>query len=361
MEPQSGCKLFPQESGLVVNVAILGSTGLVGESLIRVLLGHPEVRVALLGSKHAVGKRIDEELPTLRGSLDLRCEDPTLDRLVEASDVVFLAGKSPEVMALVPPLLAAGKKVIDIGAEFRLKSAKLYEQYYKEKHLCPDMLERAVYGLPELHRDAIRRADLVANPGCYATTAILALAPLLAAGLLVDEPIPVDAYSGLSGAGRTFTGSNLFVNCNENVWGYKLGTHRHTPEIEQELSQAAGRTQRILFLPHVVPLDRGIYMSSFVETRVQMSSAEVLSVMRDTYAGEPFVRVIDDPSQINLQTVRDTNLCDVSIYADPASAKVVVFSALDNMVKGAAGQAIQNMNLLYGFEETLGLKNRKFL
>jgi len=345
----------------MISVGIVGSTGLVGESLIRVLLGHPEVELAFLGSSHAAGKAIDEELPSLQGSLGLECESPSVERLIETSDVVFLASKSPDMMALVPPLLEAGKKVIDIGAEFRLKSAALYEEYYKEKHLCPDMLDRAVYGLPELHRDAIREADLVANPGCYATCAILALTPLLSAGKLVAEPIPVDAYSGLTGAGRTFTGSNLFVHCNENVWGYKLGTHRHTPEIEQELSRVADREQRVIFLPHVVPLDRGIYASCFAQTQEQMSSEELLDLIRGFYAGEDFVRVVDDPAQISLQSVRDTNLCDLSVLADPHSCKVTLFSALDNMIKGAAGQAIQNLNLLFGLEETLGLTDRKFL
>ena len=344
----------------MISVGIVGSTGLVGEGLIRVLLGHPEATLTFLGSRHAAGQPVNEALPSLKGALDMVCEEPTADRMAESCDVVFLASKTPEVMAFVPPLIEAGKKVIDIGAEFRLKSAETYEEFYKEQHLCPEMLEQAVYGLPELYREEIRQADLVANPGCYATATILALAPLVAAGKVTEAPIPVDAFSGLSGAGRTFTGSNLFVHCNENVAGYKLGTHRHTPEIEQELSSVADRAQRVIFLPHVVPIDRGIYCTCFAETSEPMSSEDAVEVLRQRYEGEPFVRVLDDPTQIDLQSVRDTNFCDLSALVDPESNKLMVFSAIDNMIKGAAGQAIENMNLLFGFEESLGLVNRKF-
>lgn len=345
----------------MIRIGVVGSTGLVGESLIRVLLGHPQARLSFLGSEHAAGKRIQEALPSLRGCLDMVCERAEVERLIDRADMVFLASKSPEVMAFVPPLLKAGRKVIDIGGEFRLHSAAVYEKWYKEKHLCPELLSRAVYGLPEIRRSQIRKADLVANPGCYATATILGLFPLISAQKLADGTIPVDAFSGLSGAGRTATGSNLFVQCNENVRGYKLGEHRHTPEIEQELSKASGRPQRVVFLPHVVPLDRGIYCTSFVETAAPMSAAEVLETLRKQYAGEPFIRVVDDPSQIDLQSVRDTNFCDVSAYADPPSRKVMVFSALDNMIKGAAGQAVQNMNLMLGLEESLGLHNRRVI
>lgn len=345
----------------MIHVALVGSTGLVGESLIRVLLGHPGVRLAFLGSEHAAGQPIDKVLPSLRNSIGLTCQQTTVERLIECADATILAGKSPEAMAFVPPLLQAGRKVIDIGGEFRLQSATLYEQWYPEKHLCPEMLPRAVYGLPEMNRNRIRSADLVANPGCYATAAILGLMPLLEAGALTQAPIPVDAFSGLSGAGRTATGSNLFVQCNENVRGYKLGQHRHTPEIEEALARAAGRPQRVIFLPHVVPLDRGIYCTSFVETLRPMSTGDVLALLRARYEHEPFVRIVDDAAQIDLLSVRDTNFCDLSALADPSSTRVMVFSALDNMVKGAAGQAVQNLNLMFGLEERLGLVNRRMI
>ncbi|MDA0837881.1 MAG: N-acetyl-gamma-glutamyl-phosphate reductase, partial [Planctomycetota bacterium] len=344
----------------MIRVGIVGSTGMVGEGLIQIILGHPEAEITFLGSRHAAGKKIQEILPKLRGAIDLTCEDITPERLIDSSDVVFLASKTPEVMALVPPLLEAGRKVIDIGAEFRLKSAETYEAHYKTKHLCPEILERAVYGLPELFREQIISADLVANPGCYATTAILAITPLVASGKAVNAPIPIDAFSGLSGGGRTYNETNLFVHCNENVKGYKLGTHRHAPEMEQAIEEASGRSQRVIFFPHVVPLDRGIYSTSFLETTERLKQSDVLAIYRDFYDGEPFIRITDDPSLIDLQGVRDTNLCDISIFADPGSNKVMVFSATDNMIKGASGQAVQNMNLIFGREETTGLLNRRF-
>ena len=345
----------------MINIGIVGSTGLVGETLIRVLLGHPEAQVTFLGSVSSAGKPIGQALPSLRGSLDLTCEKPSVKRIIATCDVVFMAGKSPDVMALVPQLLEAGKKVIDIGAEFRFNSADVYQKWYKNEHLCPELLTRAVYGLPEINREKIRETDLVANPGCYATATFLALAPFAANGCLAEGPIPVDAFSGLSGAGRVPSDRNIFVRGNENVIGYGLNNHRHGPEIEQELSKLAGRTQRIIFLPHTVPLERGIYCTSFVETREQMSTEEALSLIRNFYQGETFIRVIDDPEEIDLQSVRDTNCCDISALADPKSRNVVLFSALDNMIKGAAGQAVQNMNLIGGLEETLGLQNRKMI
>lgn len=346
----------------MIRIGIVGSTGLVGESLIRVLLGHPEAELTLLGSESSAGKPITEALPSLQGLIDRRCEKADPERLSKACDAIILASKSPEVMAYVPPLLEAGKKVIDIGGEFRLNSAELYEKWYKEKHLCPAMLARAVYGLPEFNRRKIREASLVANPGCYATTATLAIAPFAAKRMLADGPVAVDAFSGLSGAGRVPTDTNTFVRCNENVKGYKFGNHRHSPEIEQELTKiAGGAPQRVLFLPHVVPLDRGIYCTSFLDTKEQVSAQDALALIRKQYEGEPFIRVFDDPTQIELQSVRDTNFCDLSAYADPKSRKVMVFSALDNMIKGAAGQAIQNLNLMFGLEETLGLANRRMI
>ena len=333
---------------------------MVGEGLIQTLLGHPDAELTFLGSRHAAGKHIQEVLPKLRGAIDLTCEEVTTERLIESSDVVFLASKTPEVMALVPPLLEAGRKVIDIGAEFRMKSAETYEAYYNTRHLCPELLDRAVYGLPELFREQIKSADLIANPGCYATTAILAITPLVASGKTVDAPIPIDAFSGLSGGGRTYNETNLFVHCNENVKGYKLGTHRHTPEMEQAIEESTGHSQRVIFLPHVVPLDRGIYSTSFLETTEKLEQGDVLAIYRDFYKGETFVRIIEDPSLIDLQGVRDTNLCDISFFTDPDSNKVMIFSATDNMIKGASGQAVQNMNLLFGMDETTGLLNRRF-
>ncbi|MCY3023864.1 MAG: N-acetyl-gamma-glutamyl-phosphate reductase [Planctomycetota bacterium] len=346
----------------MVRVSIIGATGLVGECLIRAVLGHPQCKLALLVSEHAAGKKIGDLLPPLRGELDMQTVAATPEEVAAASDVVFTAKKGAETFAVVPSLLKAGTKVIDIGGEFRFKDAAVYEQWYKEQHACKDLLREAVYGLPELFKEQIRTARLIGNPGCYVTSAILALAPLLAADVIERAGIVVDSYSGLSGAGRQFNpkNSNLFVDIDENMRAYNVGTHRHMPEIEQALSVVAGQPIVLTFVPHLAPLDRGILTTCFARPKPGLTTEKARAATRDFYQrrGAPFVRVLDRVEDVAISNVVRGNYCDLGVQVVERSNQVVVASALDNLVKGAAGQALQNLNLMCGLEETMGLKGR---
>lgn len=345
-----------------IRVSIVGASGLVGEGLIKALLGHPHCALSLLVSEHAAGKSVGELLPVLAGECDLKTVSATPAEVAKASDVVFCAKKGSETFAWVPGLLEGGTKVIDIGGEFRFRDAAVYEEWYKEPHGCKDLLERAVWGLPELQKEAIRAAALVGNPGCYVTSAVLALAPFVAAGLVEDAGLIVDSYSGLSGAGRQFNAklSNLFVDIDENLRAYGVGNHKHTPEIEQGLRIAAGREIKVTFVPHLAPLDRGILTTAFARPKPGLTTARALEALKAFYTSEraPFVRVREKVGDVNIRDVAYTNYCDLSAQVVERSGMLVVASTLDNLVKGAAGQALQNLNLMCGFDETLGLKGR---
>jgi N-acetyl-gamma-glutamyl-phosphate reductase len=346
----------------MIRVSIIGASGLVGECLIRALLGHPEVTFGLLVSDHAAGKKVADLLPPLRGEIDATLVAATPDEVAAASDIVFAAKKGSETFALVPGLLKGGAKVIDIGGEFRFKDPAVYEQWYKEPHQCKDLLAQAVYGAPELFKEEIRTAKLVGNPGCYVTSVNLLMAPLVASGLIELENISVDAYSGLSGAGRQYSAksSNLFVDIDGNMRAYKVGAHQHTPEIEQTLSRVAGKSVQITFVPHLVPLDRGILTTVFARPKPGLTTEKALAAMRDFYPAKkaPFVRVLDNVEDVAISNVVRSNYCDLSLKVIERTNQLVATSTLDNLVKGAAGQALQNMNIMCGFEETLGLKGR---
>ncbi len=341
----------------MVRVGILGATGAVGEALIRILLGHPEARLTFLASDHAAGARVDAALPVLRGQTDTTLRAPDLAGFAAEADVVFLAKKGADSMEWAPKLVAAGLKAIDCGGEFRFRDPAVYERFYGTKHACPDLLAEAVYGLPELYRDRIRGARVVGVPGCYPATAILPLAPLLAEDLVAPAGIAVDAYSGLSGAGKTYNekARNLFVDCDENCRAYSPLTHRHAPEIEQELSLAAGKPATALFVPHLLPLDRGILTTIFADLARSATTADVLGLWRRRYAKEPFIRVFDKLDEVTLANVHRTNYADFSALVDPRSDKLVIVSALDNVIRGACGMAVHAMNLMCGLPETMGL------
>ena len=344
----------------MIRVGIVGATGQVGEGLIRVILGHPQAKLAVLTSAHAAGTRIDQALPALRGECDLVAVPQDTAELIGKVDVAFLATKGPESMELAPPLLAAGVKVIDIGGEFRLETAADYQQWYGGKHTCPELLAEAVYGLPELFAEQIAKARLVANPGCYPTGAILAAAPLVAAKLVEPDGLVFDAYSGLSGAGRTYNpkNDNLFVACHENLRAYAVGTHKHTPEIERALGAAAGRSLTVTFVPHLAPMTYGIHTTAFARPARKLDTAALLAAAREFFAAHPFVRVFDDPAEVATANVRGSNYLDWSAKLVERSGTVVVVTALDNTVKGAAGQAVENMNIMFGLERKAGLTGR---
>jgi len=344
----------------MIRVGIIGATGSVGEALIRVLLGHPQATLAFLGSDHAGGEPVSKVLPVLRGQLDAPCRTPDLATLAAETDVVFLAKKGADSMEWAPKLLDAGLKVIDCGGEFRFRDVAVYEKFYGGNHTCPHLLAEAVYGLPELYRERLQAARLVGTPGCYPSSAILPLAPLLRAGLLEPQAIAVDSYSGLSGAGKQYSqkSRNLFVDCDENCRAYGPLTHRHAPEIEQELSLAAGRPASVLFVPHLLPLDRGILTTLFARLTRPASREDIMAVWRQAYGSEPFIRLVADVGDVELAHVARTNYCDFAAVTDPRTNTAVIVSALDNVIKGAVGAAVQSMNLLFGLPETAGLLHR---
>lgn len=335
----------------MIRVSILGATGYSALELIKLLLRHPEVQIAALTSRQEGSPTIASVHPSLQGRLALRCENLEPAAVAERSDCVFCCLPHGVVTRWVPPLLAAGVRVIDLSADYRLRDPAVYEKWYHQPHGDVEHLPQAVYGLPELFRDSIRGAQLVANPGCYPTTAALALAPLLKAGLIEPHGIIIDAKSGVSGAGREPKLTTHYPECNESISAYGVGNHRHTPEIEQTLSAACGTAVEVIFTPHLVPMDRGILSTSYALPRGEASEAELKQALRTFYDGEPFVRVVD-----HLPGTKDsahTNFCDVTVRR--VKGRVLTVSCEDNLIKGASGQAVQNMNLMFGLKETAGL------
>lgn len=345
---------------VAIPVAILGATGYAGEGALRLLLGHPNFRVVHAGSDRLHGQRLGEAVPAFAGETDLVLAPDTVEAIrASAAQAVVLAKKSVEVTQVVPALLDAGLKLVDIGAEFRLRTLEAYRHWYHEEHLCPHLLGEAVYGLCELKADAVRQARVVGNPGCYATSILLPLLPLVRAGLIdLEAPLVAVGYSGLSGAGKKFieSNNNLFWSINENLRSYKQVGHQHTGEIDQELSLAAGRSLHLSFIPHLAPITRGIH-ATITATLAQGASVEnVYAAWRSVYAGRRFVRIRATPKAVEVTNVAMTNFIDFAAVTDDRT--LIITSVLDNLVKGASGQAVQNLNLLFGLEETAGLLHR---
>jgi len=335
----------------MVRVAVLGATGYAALELIKLLLDHPEVELTALTTRQEDSPHVQDVHPSLVGRLDLPCENLSADQLVERADVAFCALPHGASMELVPQMLAGGMRVIDLSADYRLTDPAVYETWYGLVHTDPTRLGNTIYGLPELWSERIGAVDLVANPGCYTSTSILALAPLLAGRLIEPAGICIDAKSGVSGAGRGLKMTSLFSECNESVSAYAVGQHRHTPEIEQVLSQFSGQEVQVVFTPHLIPMDRGIFCTIYCRPIGTASQEELLTAMREFYQGRPFVRIVD-----HLPRTKDTtgtNFCDVTVRH--SGGQLVVLACLDNLVKGAAGVAIQNFNLMYDFPETTGL------
>ena len=333
-----------------VKVAILGGSGYTAVELIKLLLRHPHVEIAAVTSRDA--QPVADYHPSLTGRLDLTCEPFDADAL-KARGVRAAFGCLPHgaSMEAVGPLLERGIRVIDLSADYRLRDPNLYAEWYGAAHGDTANLEHAVYGLPELAADRIKTARLVANPGCYPQTAIVGLAPLVAGKLVEPTGIIVDSKSGVSGAGRSPKLTTHFPECNENVAAYSVGKHRHTPEIEQALSDVAGRAVEVIFTPHLIPMDRGIFTTIYATPTRPVAEAELLALVREFYAGKPFVRVRD-----KLPATKDTagtNFLDVTVRV--VRGKVIVLAAEDNLVRGASGVALQNFNLMFGFDERLGL------
>ncbi len=346
-----------------ITVAVAGASGYTGGELLRLLLGHPRVKIAAVTSEKSAGSPVAASFPHLASVLSLSFEALAPEEIAKRADVIFLALPHTKSLAPVAVCLAAGKHVIDLSADYRLKDPALYETWYQTPHLHPNLLRESVYGLPELHRDAIKTARLVASPGCYPTAAILQMAPLVAKGLVTPDTLVIDAKSGVSGAGRSPALPYHFPEAHESIEAYKVGQHRHIPEIEQELGLLSRRSAtktaalRVAFTPHLVPMNRGILSTAYCRLREPLGQDEVRALYADFYKGEPFIRLQSGAASANPRNVRGSNFCDLSVFADTRSGWVVTVAALDNLVKGAAGQAIQAMNLMLGFPEDMGLRS----
>jgi len=336
----------------MLRVGIVGASGYTGAELSRILCNHPEIEITVATSRQYAGKPLSDVFPSLKGRVDILCEDLPVDRLVERADFFFTAVPHQTAMDIVPQILSAGKKVVDLSADFRIHDPVVYEQWY-QAHSAKDLLPEAVYGLPELYRSSIRQTDLVANPGCYPTSVILGLAPLLRSGLLDPGTIIIDSKSGVSGAGRAAQLGTLYCEVADGFKAYKVAEHRHTPEIEQELSVLSKEKVTVSFTPHLVPMSRGILSTIYAKAKEPVSG--LFEMYSDFYQNEQFVRVCAPNQYPATQFVRGSNYCDIGFKYDPRTGRVIVVSAIDNVVKGAAGQAVQNMNIMCGFPENTGL------
>ena len=337
----------------MVKVGIIGATGYAGNELVRILLGHKDVEIVWLGSRSYIDQNYSDVYRNMFKLVDAKCMDDNMDQLANEVDVIFTATPQGLCASLVNDEILSKVKIIDLSADFRLKDVDIYEKWYKLEHKAPQYIDEAVYGLCEINRDKVNKdTRIIANPGCYTTTSILTLYPLVKEGIINPDTIIIDAKSGTSGAGRGAKVANLFCEVNESMKAYGVGTHRHTPEIEEQLGYACGRDDlKLIFTPHLVPMNRGILVTSYDNLAKDVSYEDV-----KYYDKEYFVRVLPKDVCPETRWVEGSNFVDVGFKLEPRTNRIIAMGALDNLVKGAAGQAVQNMNLLFGFEENEGLK-----
>lgn len=338
-----------------MKVAVVGASGYTGGEIVRLLLGHPCVEItALTARTGGEQKKMSSFFPALDEKSLPPVEPLDVKKVSQKSDIIFLALPHKVSMGTVPLFIEAGKRVVDMSADYRFEKARIYEKWYGVEHTGKALLGKAVYGLPELYREKIKGACLIANPGCYPTSAILGILPLLSAGCIFTDDIIVDALSGVSGAGKHPGEGGLFCRCNENLKAYKIANHRHQPEIEEILGKFAGDKVNVILCPHLVPVNRGIMTTTYLRLKNKKSEDELHKLFVDFYAGEPFVSVVHG----TLPETRDvcgSNLCKIGVAVDEPGGKAIIVSVIDNLIKGASGQAIQNMNVMCGFDEAEGL------
>lgn len=342
---------------MMLKIAICGGSGYTGIELLRILAGHPDARVTAITSEKSAGKRLTALFPHLHKYQDLLFEPLNKEKLLDKADIFFLALPHGASQEAVNFFFRNGKKVIDLSADFRLRDPGTYKDWYGLAHDFVPTLKRTVYGLPEMYRNRIRKARLIANPGCYPTSAILGLLPAIKGGLVDLSSIVIDSKSGTSGAGRKADIAVSFCEVNEGFKAYGIGTHRHTPEIEQELSFLAGENITVDFTPHLLPLDRGILTTIYAKLTKKTDTVSVLNVYKKKYGNEPFVKVLEEGVYPNIKNVRGTNFCQLGVKVNMRTNTLVIVSAIDNLVKGASGQAVHNMNIMTGIEEEKGLTN----
>ena len=340
----------------MTRIGIVGASGYGGSELVRFLVNHSGgLRIELATSETYSGQRVDSVLPHLRGFIDLTFEALDIDSLKERVDVVVLAVPHKVAMTFAPRIVEQGLRVVDFSADYRLTDSETYSNWYHVEHTSPELIQNAVYGLPERYREKIREAELVANPGCYPTSAILATMPLLNHKLIRLDTIIIDSKSGISGAGPKPKDTTHFPNRESNVVAYNIGKHRHTPEIEQELSAVAGQTVSVTFTPHLVPMTRGILSTVYASLIESLDAGSLLEIYTTYYEDEPFIRILDKEVYPQTKSVLGSNYCDIGLEVDDRTGRVVAMAALDNLGKGAAGAALQNLNLMFSYDETDGL------
>lgn len=337
-----------------ITASILGASGYGGGELVRLLVAHPEVKLVHLGAESRQGEAIADLYPNLRGFTSASTGPADAERAARDSDVVFFALPAGQAMTLAPAVVDH-TRIVDLGADFRFKDPQVYEQWYRTPHTSRGLLDEAVYGLTEFRRSGIRQARVVGNPGCYPTAALLAVLPLLQSRRVSPSGVVIDAKSGLSGAGRGLSSNTHFSEANENVKPYAVAEHRHTPEIEQELAAALGHAMTVSFTPHLVPMTRGILVTAYLPLAGRLTTEEATLILQEAYAGEPFVRVLADGLP-QTKATSGSNFCDVAVRVDGRAGIAVAMAALDNLVKGASGQAVQNMNVMFGLPEETGLR-----
>jgi len=340
----------------MLNVGIVGATGYTGEKIVDILLKHPQVRISYVCAKIEKAQELSEIFPKFLGKVDLVCDNLNVEKAIKSCDLVFLAVPHKISMEIAPMFLKADKIVIDLSADYRLKNIEEYKTWYGLAHKDKKNIENAIYGLPELYRERIKQAKLIANPGCYPTAAILALAPALTSEIVDTNSIIIDAKSGATGAGRKASLDFFFSEINENLKAYKINEHQHMPEINQFLSILASKKINAVFVPHLIPMNRGILETIYVKLNKAKSENDIITLYKRFYKTEPFVRVYDAGKVPQTRNVLDTNCCDIGLKVDKNKKLLFIVAAIDNLMKGAASQAVQNMNIVYGFKEDTGLK-----
>lgn len=340
----------------MIKVGIIGSTGYAGGELVRILLGHKEVEIKWYGSKSYIDQKYASVYRNLFQIVDAVCMDDNMEELAEQVDVIFTATPQGFCASMLTEEILSKVKVIDLSADFRMKDISVYEAWYGIEHKSPQFIEEAVYGLCEVNRETIKKARLIANPGCYTTCSILTAYPLVKEGMIDCTTLIIDAKSGTSGAGRGAKVPNLFCEVNENMKAYGVTNHRHTPEIEEQLGYAAGEKVTLNFTPHLVPMNRGILVTAYAKLKKNVTTEEVQSVYNNYYGKETFIRLLEQGTYPETKWVEGSNYVDIGFQIDTRTNRIIMMGAIDNLVKGAAGQAVQNMNLLFGLPETEGLQ-----
>jgi len=338
-----------------INVAIIGSTGYTGYELVKILAKHPNVNIKYLTSRSNKNELYINIYPQLKHILqDIKCVEDDIDKISKEVDIIFLALPHGVSSAKINKDILDKNKIIDLSADFRLKELKTYEQWYC-KHNSPELLKNAVYGLAEIYREQIKTAKLVANAGCYTTCSILTLYPLLKNGLIDTDSVIIDAKSGISGSGRSVNFNSMFCETNENIKAYKIASHRHTPEIEQELSMACNKNIKVQFTPHLIPMNKGILTTCYAKLKTNLDENEIRKIYKEQYKNDYFVRILDENCFPETKFVINTNFIDIQIKIDKRTNNIIAIGVIDNLIKGASGQAVQNMNIMFGFDEKTAL------